>query len=163
MNSWLAVVAVLLALNGGAVLAHGRHGGSHADAVARSTAGTPFGRPGDAQKVSRTVAVNMGDTTCQTPGELALRVGETVRFLIRNSGRETHELVIGTMSAVKEHAEAVEEGADGDHDEPYMAHVEPQATQSIVWQFTRVGIFYYGCHVPGLPGPGVIGRITVSR
>lgn len=158
-----SVFAFVLALSGAAALAHGGHGGSHADAVARSAAGTPFGRPGDAQKISRTVAVNMSDSACRTPGELALRVGETVGFLIRNSGRETHELVIGAMSGVKEHAEAVEQDADVDHDEPYMAHVEPQAAQSIVWQFTRVGIFYYGCHVPSLPGPGVIGRITVSR
>ena len=156
-------VALLACVASTAAFAHGGHGGGHADAVARSAAGTPFGRPGDAQKISRTATVSMSDSACQTPGELALRVGETVRFLIRNSGRETHELVIGTMSGVKEHAEAVEQDADVDHDEPFMAHVEPQANQSIVWQFTRVGIFYYGCHVPSLPGPGVIGRITVSR
>ena len=157
------VVVLLACFASTAAFAHGGHGGSHADAVARSAAGTPFGRPGDAQKISRSVAVNMSDSACQTPGELALRVGETVRLLIRNSGRETHELVIGTMSGVKEHAETLEQDADVDHDEPYMAHVEPQTGQAIVWQFTRVGIFYYGCHVPSLPGPGVVGRVTVSR
>ena len=156
-------VALLACVASTAAFAHGGHGGGHADTVARSAAGTPFGRSGDVQQISRTVAVNMSDSACQTPGALALRAGETIRFLITNSGRETHELVIGTMSGVKEHAETVEQDADVDHDEPYMAHVEPQATQSIVWQFTRVGTFHYGCHVPSLPGPGVIGRITVSR
>lgn len=156
-------VALLACVASTAAFAHGGHGGGHADVVARSAAGTPFGRPGDAQMISRAVAVNMSDSACQTPGELALKVGENVRFQIKNSGREMHELVIGTLAGLQEHAQALEQDADVDHDEPFMAHVEPQATQSIVWQFTRVGIFHYGCHVPSLPGPGVIGRITVSR
>ena len=163
MNPGRTVLAALLMLGVGGVLAHGGHAGTHADAVAMGAAGTPFGRPGEAQKVSRTVAIDMSDRACQTPGDVALKVGETVRFLVRNSGREMHELVIGTLSGLQEHAAAAKKHADVDHDEPYMAHVEPQTSQSIVWQFTRVGIFYYGCHVPVLPGPGVIGRITVAR
>ena len=32
-----------------------------------------------------------------------------------------------------------------EHDERYMAHVEPGETETIVWQFTRTGVFYFGC------------------
>jgi uncharacterized cupredoxin-like copper-binding protein len=107
--------------------------------------------------------VGMSDTACATPGDLAIRLGETLRFVVKNSGREEHELLIGTLRDLKEHAESVDTDADVAHDEPYMTHVAPGRTAAIVWHFTRLGIFYYGCHVPGLPGPGVIGRITVSR
>ena len=36
-----------------------------------------------------------------------------------------------------------------EHDEPYMAHVHPGKTETIIWQFTKPGAFYYGCLVPG--------------
>ena len=161
-----APLAVTLALGAGPVHAHGGHGGAHADSITSALPSSDvkvFGRPGDPKKVSRTVSVDMSNSACRTPGDLAFRLGDTVRFVVKNSGKEEHELVIGTLRELKEHAESVETADDVAHDEPYMTHVEPGGTEAIVWHFTRLGIFYYGCQFAGLPGPGVIGRITVSR
>jgi uncharacterized cupredoxin-like copper-binding protein len=165
-DSGVFMLALALALSAGPVHAQGGHDDAHADSITSAPASSEakaFGRPGDPKSVSRTVMVDMSDIACATPGDLALRLGDTVRFVVKNSGKEEHEMLIGTLRDLKEHAESVETDADVAHDEPYMTHVAPGRTEAIVWHFTRVGIFYYGCHVPGLPGPGVIGRITVFR
>lgn len=168
MNRFAYALLAAIALAAPAAFAetHGGQGGSHADSITSAPASSEvksFGRPGDPKTVSRTVMVDMSDVACATPGDLAVRLGETLSFVVKNSGREEHEMVIGTMRDLKEHAESVDTDADVAHDEAYMAHVGPGRTEHIVWHFTRFGIFYYGCHVPGLPGAGVIGRITVSR
>ena len=165
-DSGMFMLALALALNAGPVHAQGGHDGDHADSITSAPASSEakaFGRPGDPKRVLRTVMVDMSDIACAMPGDLALRLGETVRFVVNNSGRQEHEMLIGTMRDLKEHAQSVDTAADVAHDEAHMTHVAPGRTEAIVWHFTRLGIFYYGCHVPGLPGPGVIGRITVSR
>ena len=165
-DSGVFVLALALTLSAGPVHAQRGHDGDHADSITSappSAQAKAFGRPGDPKKASRTVMVGMSDVACATPGDLAVRLGETVRFVVKNSGKQEHEMLIGSMRDLKEHAESVDTDADVAHDEPYMTHVAPGKTQAIVWHFTRPGIFYYACHVPVLPGPGVIGRITVSR
>jgi len=49
-----------------------------------------------------------------------------------------------------------------EHDEPFMAHVAPGKTKTILWQFTREGEFHFGCLIPGHFEQGMVGRIRVS-
>lgn len=143
------------------------HGGSHerrrAAAAASPTAGEekPFGRPGDPKKVSRTIHIDMNDEMEYLPNGLRLRTGETVKLVVRNSGRVMHELVLGTMDGLKQHAELMRKNPGMEHDEPYMAHVQPGKTETLVWQFTRPGAFYYGCLVPGHFESGMVGLVRV--
>jgi uncharacterized cupredoxin-like copper-binding protein len=127
-----------------------------------STEEWAFGREGDPKKVTRNVRVDMSDGMRFTPGELTVRQGDTIRFDVRNSGKTMHEMVLGTMKALKEHAELMRKHAGMEHDEPYMAHVAPGKTERIVWQFTKAGEFYYGCLIPGHFEAGMIGKINVS-
>jgi uncharacterized cupredoxin-like copper-binding protein len=48
-----------------------------------------------------------------------------------------------------------------EHDEPYMSHVAPGKTETMIWQFTKAGEFYFGCLVPGHFEAGMIGGIRV--
>jgi len=121
-----------------------------------------FGREGDAKKVTRTVTVDMSDAMRFSPATLALRQGETVRIVAKNSGKVMHELVLGTMAELNEHAALMKKHPGMEHDEPYMVHVAPGKRGSIVWQFTRPGEFWYGCLIPGHFEAGMVGRITVS-
>jgi uncharacterized cupredoxin-like copper-binding protein len=66
------------------------------------------------------------------------------------------------MDDLKKHAELMKTRPDEmEHDEPYVAHVEPGAAGRLVWQFTKAGEFYYGCLVPGHFEAGMIGTIVV--
>ena len=142
------------------------HGDSGQKAPARkkaiSTEEKAFGREGDPKRVSRTINVDMSDAMRFAPGEIQVKRGETVRFDVKNSGKTMHEMVLGTMQELKEHAELMKKHPGMEHDEPYMAHVAPGKSERIVWQFTKPGEFYYGCLIPGHFEAGMIGRVLVK-
>ena len=123
-----------------------------------------FGRLGDPKKATRTVSIDMSDAMRFTPAELVVKEGETVRFRVKNSGKVLHEMVLGTMQELKEHAEMMTKNPDGAHHghEPNMVHVAPGKTGTLVWQFTRAGEFNYGCLIPGHFEAGMIGRVRVA-
>jgi uncharacterized cupredoxin-like copper-binding protein len=126
-----------------------------------STEEKAFGREGDPKKVTRTIKVDMSDAMRFAPAEIRVKRGETIRFEVRNSGNTLHEMVIGTMQELKEHAELMKKHPGMEHDEPYMAHVGPGKTGRLVWQFTKAGGFYYGCLVPGHFEAGMLGKLVV--
>lgn len=143
------------------------HGDSHAKKAAAKPAHInaeehAFGRAGDPKKVSRTIQVGMDDTMHFTPGDLVVKRGETIRFVVRNDGKVMHEMVIGTLKELREHAELMRKFPGMEHDEPYMAHVAPGKREAIVWQFTKAGEFHYACLVPGHLEAGMIAKITVK-
>ena len=158
--SRLAFAALAFVATG--AMAHGdaRHAKKEPRPI--STEERSFGREGDPKRATRTVRVGMADTMRFDPAELAVKSGETVRFIVRNNGKVLHEMVIGTMKELKEHAEVMKKHPGMEHDEPYMAHVEPGKTQTIVWQFTKPGEFFYGCLIPGHFEAGMVGKVTVK-
>ncbi len=97
-----------------------------------------------------------------TPDRIALRQGDTVRFTVRNRGRQLHEFVIGTQQALDEHAALMLKFPNMAHDEPYMAHVGPGKTGEIVWTFNRAGDFGFACLIAGHYQAGMVGRVTVA-
>jgi uncharacterized cupredoxin-like copper-binding protein len=121
-----------------------------------------FGRKGDPKKVSRTIDVDMSDAMRFSPAELVVKPGETVRFRLKNSGKVMHEMVLGTMQDLKEHAEMMQKHPGMEHDEPYMVHVAPGKTRTLVWQFTNAGEFHYGCLIPGHFEAGMVGKVRVA-
>jgi len=139
------------------------HGDAHdKPAAAQPMVETGFGRTGDPAKVTRTVRVDMSDAMRFTPAALVVKRGETVRFVVRNSGKTLHEMVLGSRSELEAHAELMRKFPGMEHDEPFMAHVAPGKTGEIVWQFTQPGEFHYGCLVPGHFEAGMIGKVTVK-
>lgn len=123
---------------------------------------TPFGRAADPKKAKRTVRVAMTDAMRFQPAELIVKRGEIVRFVPVNKGQVLHEMVLGTMDDLKEHAELMKKHPGMEHDEPHMAHVAPGKSGEIGWQFTKSGEFYYACLIPGHFEAGMVGRITVK-
>ena len=73
-----------------------------------------------------------------------------------------HEIVLGTLKELKEHAQLMKKHPGMEHDEPHMAHVAPGKTERVVWQFTQPGEFYYGCLIPGHFEAGMIGQVVVK-
>jgi len=120
-----------------------------------------FGREGDPKKVSRTLEVGMSDRMRFAPAQLTVRQGETVRFRVTNSGRLMHEMVLGTLEELKQHAELMAKYPHMEHEEAHMVHVAPGRTATLVWQFDRPGEFYYGCLVPGHFEAGMVGKLKV--
>ena len=147
----IALPGALLALS---ALAAGDHAGGHeAEAI---------GKPGVAAKVSRTVKVDMTDTMRFSFSNISVKQGETVRFVVKNSGQVKHEMVLGTEKDLKEHAEVMKKNPGMEHADENMVSVEPGKTGEIIWQFTRAGKVDYACLQPGHYEAGMKGIVTVA-
>jgi len=162
MNRTLLATVLSIAFASGQALSHGEPKYAAKQAKPISTEEKSFGREGNPKDVSRTIRVDMSDKMRYTPASLAIKQGETVKFLAKNNGKVMHEMVIGTIQELKEHAEVMKKHPGMEHEEPYMAHVAPGKTQAIVWQFTRAGEFNFGCLVPGHFEAGMVGKISVK-
>lgn len=142
------------------------HSDSHAKKSAAPAAASAeeksFGKPADAKKAARTITVDMSDRMRFTPAALTVKQGDTVKFVVKNSGKVMHEFVLGTMKELKEHSELMKKHPGMEHDEPYMAHVAPGKTATLAWQFTKSGEFHFGCLLPGHFEAGMIGNINVT-
>jgi uncharacterized cupredoxin-like copper-binding protein len=143
--------ALLLALGLAAIAAFAHDAGGE----------LPFGRAGEASKATRTIAVSMTDAMRFEPAEIRVRTGETVRIAVANKGKLRHEFVLGTMDALREHAEMMRKMPGMAHREPHMATVEPGGKATIVWHFTKPGTFHYGCLEPGHLEAGMVGKVVV--
>lgn len=142
------------------VYAHGEHKDSKA-LRAYKVEQMPFGIAGDAKKVSRTIHISMLDSMRFVPDKLDIKQGETVRFVLKNEGKLLHEMVIGSMADLKEHARLMREFPNMEHEAPHMVHVAPGRTGEIVWHFNRAGNFDFACLLPGHFEAGMVGTITV--
>lgn len=123
----------------------------------------PFGKAADPRKAAKTIRVDMADTMRFTPSKLTVKRGDTVRFVAANRGKVMHEMVLGTLDELKQHAEMMRKHPGMEHDEPHMLHVQPGKTGEMGWRFTKAGEFHYGCLIPGHFEAGMVGRITVTE
>jgi len=155
--------AGVLAAFVGSALAHGQKGDAGMAIDYSKAEETAFGRAADPKKANRTIRVEMTDQMRFTPAEIRVKQGEVVRFAPANEGQLVHEMVLGTMEELKEHAALMRKFPGMEHDEPNMAHVEPGASGEIGWRFTKAGEFYYGCLIPGHFEAGMVGKIVVTR
>lgn len=156
---WLSIG--LLALPQAQAHSPSAHASHHAQAPAPAEQ-KDWGIAGDPKKVKRTIEIRMTDDMRFAPKEIQVKLGETVRLVAVNAGKTLHEIVIGTPPELKAHAEMMKKNPGMEHDEPYMAHVDPGQKGAIVWTFNRPGTFEFACLIAGHFEAGMIGRITVQ-
>ena len=156
-----AAFAAILALPTTA-LAHGTADHEKKASTSLSTEEHAFGIQGDPRKARRTVVLSMDDTMRYSQSQIRVSQGETITFAVTNKGKLMHELVLGTEDDLRKHADLMRKNSTMEHDEPYMAHVQPGTTERITWKFTKFGTFLYGCLVPGHFEAGMLGRIVVA-
>ena len=161
----LSAVAAALGA-GGSLWAQRAH--AHGDKAHASKAGPvrkeqkDWGVAGEARNAKRSIEVGMADSMRFTPDRIEVRQGETVKFVVRNHGKQLHEFVIGTQAENARHAEMMIKHPNMEHDEPYMAHVAPGKTGEIVWTFNRAGSFEFACLIAGHYSAGMVGTIKVT-
>ncbi len=120
-----------------------------------------WGIAGDAKSVKRVITLAMSDTMRFTPDKLTIKQGETIRFVVKNQGKQLHEMVIGTQKELDAHAALMVKFPTMEHDEPYMAHVAAGKSQNLIWTFNRAGEFDFACLVAGHYQAGMVGKISV--
>jgi uncharacterized cupredoxin-like copper-binding protein len=122
-----------------------------------------LGKPGVPGKVTRSIVVEMSDAMRFKPAGIRVKRGETIRFIVRNTGKVKHEMVLGTIKELKEHAGLMRKFPEMEHADPNQVSVDPGMTGELVWQFTRAGTFDFACLVPGHFEAGMVGKVRVGR
>ena len=150
------IVGLSATLLASTAFASGDHaGGHHSDAGA-------IGQPGNAAKVSRTITLDMTDAMRFSPAEITAKQGETIKFVVRNSGKLKHEMVLGTEKELQEHAEVMKKNPEMEHADENMVTVQPGKSGEIIWQFTKAGKIRFACLQPGHYDAGMKGVVLVS-
>ncbi len=121
-----------------------------------------WGIAGDAKAGMRTLSITMTDNMRFTPDRIDVRQGETVRIVLKNSGKMLHEFVLGTKQELQAHAALMLKFPTMEHDEPYMAHVPVGKSGQIIWTFNRAGDFEFACLIAGHYQAGMKGTVKVA-
>lgn len=158
MKKSFVTVAVVLALAGSSSLAFagGSHQGGHEDSEAS------VGALGEAAKVTRTVNVDMTDTMRFNPASIQAAQGETIRFVVKNSGQVKHEFVLGSEKELKEHYAMMLKMPEMEHADANQVTVAPGKTGEVIWQFTKAGTINFACLQAGHYDAGMKGAVTVA-
>ncbi|CAG9183921.1 cupredoxin domain-containing protein [Cupriavidus pinatubonensis] len=130
---------------------HG-HGGGGIAAV---------GKLGDPSKVSRTVVLTVSDGSPFAPSTITVKRGETVRFVVKNSGRVTHEMVLGTDSQLTELYHTRMQGGGKKLTTSNAITINAGNSAELIWEFTKFGTISFGCLLPGHYDTGEKGTIIV--
>lgn len=155
---------------------------------ALSDARHAIGSPGNAAAVDRTVTMTAHDIGFD-PTTITVRPGETVRFVVKNTGQLLHEFNIGTAAMHAEHRKEMMQmmesgmltptelntdmpkmghgsqaaGAPMKHDDPNTVLVSPGQTAELVWTFPKGGAIEFACNIPGHYEAGMVGAIRFGR
>lgn len=138
------------------------HNSSHSTKAHLPPEQKDWGIVGEAKNVTRTLTITMSDKMRFTPSVLEVKQGETLKLVLKNTGKLLHELVIGTQAELDAHAALMVKFPDMQHDEPYMAHVAPGKTSPLIWTFNRSGEFDFACLIAGHYQNGMVGKIRVN-
>lgn len=154
ISSRAGFVFAVAALSASVVFAGGIHGGGHDE--------SPIGEPGVAAKVSRTIEVDAADNMRFTPSNVSVKRGETIRFIVKNSGKVPHEFSLGTEKELKEHYEAMKKFPNMEHEEANKISLQPGKQGEVIWRFTEAGIVNFACLYVGHYEAGMKGQVKVT-
>ena len=134
----------------------------HEPAKTGQSTKSALGTPGQSADAKRTVKVDMTDAMRFNPSSIKVKRGETVRFVLTNSGKLKHEMVLGSMSDLKKHADMMRKHPEMEHAEENMVSVEPGKSGELTWKFTASGKVDFACLQPGHFEAGMKGKVAVK-
>ena len=110
----------------------------------------------------RTIEVEALDDLVYDPASIEVGTGETVRFVVTNTGDTEHEFVVGDQE-MQDMAEEQAMGGMHDHaDTMASLMLKPGETAETVVMFDQPGELLYACHIEGHYAGGMIGPNTVT-
>lgn len=115
----------------------------------------------------RVIRIEALDSLAFEPDQVSVEAGETVRFVVTNSGEAPHEFILGPDSVQMAHEEAGMMGEE-EHGEMHVEgqlaalELEPGASGEAVVTFEDTGEVTFGCHEPGHYDGGMLGTVTVG-
>ncbi len=142
---------------------HAHAGDGHSHSHSTPAANQSIALSKDSPAAAREIIVDMGDNMRFTPGELVVIQGETIRFLVKNSGKLQHEWVIGNERELLEHAQEMKKSKAGSHkhDMPNALSLAGGEQGVLTWRFDKAESLAMACFEPGHYEAGMKGVIKV--
>lgn len=158
------ILAIATVLSASAAAAHGDepHAASGPAGAHPHSHAASIGVAGKPDKVTRTVTVDMTDAMRFSPASVDVKQGDTIRFVVKNSGQLKHEFVLGTEHELREHYELMKKFPEMEHSDPNQVAVAPGSTGEVIWQFTKSGKVDFACLQPGHYDAGMKGIVRVA-
>lgn len=155
----IACLTLVMAGAGPRALAHNDH--DHGKEVFAA------GEPGDPAKPARTVSVTLEEkpdgSMTMTPARLDVKLGDQIRFDVRNAGKATHEFMLDSVAHNAKHKLAMQKNPEMEHDDPDGKTLDAGASTMILWRFSKPGSFEFACLIPGHYEAGMHGTVTVRK
>lgn len=142
--------------------AHQHDSGQHEHKDSKEGHASAMGQPGIDSQITRTINVDMSDAMRFSPSSIAVKKGETVKFVVKNSGKIKHEMVLGSTAELKEHAAMMQKFPEMEHVDANQITVDPGKSGQIVWKFSKAGTFDFACLQPGHFEAGMKGQVKVA-
>jgi uncharacterized cupredoxin-like copper-binding protein len=126
-----------------------------------TVAPTPF--VSGTTQAPRAVEIDMLDTFAFEPSAITVQAGETVRFVVHNTGVHPHDFTVGDEMDQMHHAEEMAQGMHGGHGANANAiTVEAGQTGELLFTFPAAPAeWLIGCHIPGHYAAGMKGTLSV--
>ncbi len=100
-------------------------------------------------------------------GLTSIRQGETIEFVVTNTGDIPHEFSIGDTGSQRAHANLMKKNPDmKHHDDPSALTLGPGETGTLVWKFSKPpvqGEIVFACQMPGHWDAGMLHRAKLER
>lgn len=121
---------------------HHAHGMGHGSSLA--------GKPGKEADVDRIIKVEANDSMRFMHDPLKIKNGETIKFVITNTGAVKHEFSIGTKDEHMVHGKMMMANPDMHHGPGGSSiTIEPGKTETLIWSFEEAWEVQAACNIPG--------------
>jgi uncharacterized cupredoxin-like copper-binding protein len=120
------------------------------------------GHPGRAADADRSISIDANDTGFSLD-RIDVRAGETVRFVVTNTGKIDHEFSIATHAEHLEHRAMMAAMPNMKHHDADVITMKPGQTKDLIWKFGNASQLEFACDIPGHAEAGMTGTVAVSR
>tara|TARA_R110001592_G_scaffold200585_1_gene449447 strand:+ start:250 stop:822 length:573 start_codon:yes stop_codon:yes gene_type:complete len=122
------------------------------------------GKPGSADKVTKVIKVEATDQMRFIYEPFEAKAGETVKFVVTNTGKIMHEFAVGTKAEHKAHGKMMMANPDMQHGTSTgVIKIEPGKTESLIWEFGKPMTAQLACNVPGHYQAGMHSEINIKK
>ncbi len=121
--------------------------------------GTKADAPASTAKAARQVAISTTDALRFEPATLTAKAGETVEFVVTNSGKLAHEFAIGSQKYMDDAAMAHGGGHGADSAEGAVVSVPAGKSAKLTYTMPQAAPTY-ACHTDRHDKAGMVGTVT---
>lgn len=161
----VAVTALSYSVGHQAIAAGSGH--DHHSTDAKHSHKIEGGEPGKVSEINRTIEIIASDDLTFSLPSIEVKDGETIKFVVTNTGETAHDFTIGTNEVQtahqKEMAKMMEamnshDGHKMEHNDPNALFLNPGEKKELIWKFNETAKLEFGCNVPGHYQAGMKGN-----